>query len=65
MNLNYSKCKKENATAAVGLAYGGARPARLMMAQSTWLVGLRLRAGELAPMAPVNDGPAEFQRCQR
>jgi hypothetical protein len=64
MNLNYSKGKRENATVAVDLAYGGARPARLVMAQPTWLVGPRPRARELAPMVSVDGGPAEFQRCR-
>jgi hypothetical protein len=65
MNLNYSKGKKENATVTVGLAYRGSRPARLAMAQPTWLVGPRLRAGELTPTAPVDGGLVEFRRCQR
>jgi hypothetical protein len=59
MNLNYSKGKKENTTVAVGLAYRGTRPARLATTQPTWFVGPRLRAGELAPMAPVDGGVSD------
>jgi hypothetical protein len=62
MNLNYSKGKKENAIVAVGLLCRGTRPTRLVTAQPTWPVGLRLRVGELAPTAPVDGGPAEFRR---
>jgi hypothetical protein len=46
----------------LGSAHDRVHPAWLAAAQPTWLVGLRLRAGELTPMAPVDDGPAEFQR---
>jgi hypothetical protein len=45
----------------LGSAHGRARPARLTVAQPTWLVGPRPRAGELTPMAPIDGGPTEFR----
>jgi hypothetical protein len=38
------------------------RPAQLRLFGPTWPFGPGPEAGELAPMAPVDGGPAEFQR---